>query len=62
MIDTAPISAPIATFRVEAGKESISPETIGKLLQDILDLLATAGTDAERQNPRRPGVAAHCRL
>ena len=52
MIDTNQLSALVSAFRVETEKESISPETVGKLLQDILDLLATASTDAERQ-PRR---------
>ena len=49
MIDTNQLSALISAFRVETEKESISPETVGKLLQDILDLLATASSDAERQ-------------
>ena len=49
MIDTTQLSELISAFRVETEKESISPETVGKLLQDILDLLATASTDAERQ-------------
>ena len=49
MIDTNQLSALISAFRVETEKESISPETVGKLLQDIVDLLATASTDAERQ-------------
>ena len=30
-------------------KENISPETVGKLLQDITNLLANASTDAERK-------------
>lgn len=45
MIDTNQLSALISAFRVETEKESISPETVGKLLQDIVDLLATAKTD-----------------
>ena len=49
MIDTNQLSALISAFRVETEKESISPETVGKLLQDIVDLLATASTDAERR-------------
>ncbi len=48
MIDTNQLSALISAFRVETEKESISPETVGKLLQDIVDLLAAASTDAER--------------
>ena len=49
MIDTNQLSALISAFRVETEKESISPETVGKLLQDIVNLLANASTDAERQ-------------
>lgn len=49
MIDVSAITALIDAFRVETEKESISPETVGSLLQDIADLLATASTDAERQ-------------
>lgn len=49
MIDTNQLSALVSAFRVETEKESISPETVGKLLQDILDLLKNASTDAERK-------------
>ena len=49
MIDVNQLTSLISAFRVETEKESISPETVGKLLQDIVDLLATASTDAERQ-------------
>ena len=49
MIDTNQLSTLISAFRVETEKESISPETVGKLLQDITDLLENASTDAERQ-------------
>ena len=49
MIDTNQLSALVSAFRVETEKESISPETVGKLLQDILDLLATASSDTERK-------------
>ncbi|MBP3737551.1 MAG: hypothetical protein J6I72_00690 [Muribaculaceae bacterium] len=49
MIDTDQLTSLISAFRVETEKESISPETVGKLLQDIVDLLSTASTDAERQ-------------
>ena len=49
MIDTDQLSALISAFRVETEKESISPETVGKLLQDIVDLLATASTGQELQ-------------
>ena len=34
MIDTNQLSVLISAFRVETEKESISPETVGKLLQD----------------------------
>ena len=47
MIDTNQLSALVSAFRVETEKESISPETVGKLLQDILDLLATASSDTD---------------
>ena len=49
MIDVNQLTELISAFRVETEKESISPETVGKILQDITDLLATASTDAERQ-------------
>ena len=49
MIDVTQLTSLISAFRVETEKESISPETVGKLLQDITDLLANASTDAERQ-------------
>ena len=49
MIDTTQLSALISAFRVETEKESISPESVGKLLQDIVDLLATASTGQELQ-------------
>ena len=42
MIDITQLTALISAFRVETEKESISPETVGKILQDITDLLATA--------------------
>ena len=42
MIDISQLTSLVSAFRVETEKESISPETVGKLLQDILDLLATA--------------------
>ena len=49
MIDVTQLTSLISAFRVETEKESISPETVGKLLQDITELLANASTDAERQ-------------
>ncbi len=49
MIDVSQLTSLISAFRVETEKESISPETVGKLLQDITDLLATASTGQELQ-------------
>lgn len=49
MIDINQLTSLISAFRVETEKESISPETVGKLLQDILDLLKTASSDTERK-------------
>ncbi len=49
MIDVSQLTSLISAFRVETEKESISPETVGKLLQDIVDLLATASTGQELQ-------------
>ena len=49
MIDTNQLTSLVSAFRVETEKESISPETVGKLLQDIINLLATASSDTERQ-------------
>ena len=47
MIDISQLTALISAFRVETEKESISPETVGKILQDIIDLLATAIGETE---------------
>ena len=41
MIDISQLTSLISAFRVETEKESISPETVGKILQDIADLLAS---------------------
>ena len=49
MIDTNQLTSLISAFRVETEKESISPESVGKLLQDITNLLAGASSDTERQ-------------
>ena len=49
MIDVTQLTQLISAFRVETEKESISPETVGKILQDITDLLSTASTEAERK-------------
>ncbi len=50
MIDTTQLTQLISAFRVETEKESISPENVGSLLQNITDLLANAST-----------VYRHCR-
>ena len=47
MIDISQLTVLISAFRVETEKESISPETVGKILQDITDLLATAIGETE---------------
>ena len=49
MIDTTQLTQLISAFRVETEKESISPETVGALLQNITDLLANATSTAEQQ-------------
>ena len=49
MIDTTQLTQLISAFRVETEKESISPETVGSLLQNITDIIANASTDAELQ-------------
>jgi hypothetical protein len=42
MIDTTQLTQLISAFRVATEKESISPETVGSLLQNTTDLLANA--------------------
>ena len=49
MIDTTQLTQLISAFRVETEKESISPETVGSLLQNITDLLANATSNTEQQ-------------
>lgn len=49
MIDTTQLTQLISAFRVETEKESISPETVGSLLQNITDLLANASSNVELQ-------------
>ena len=49
MIDTTQLTQLISAFRVETEKESISPETVGSLLQNITDLLANASSSTEQQ-------------
>ena len=47
MIDIQQLTSLISAFRVETEKESISPETVGSILQAIADLLATATSKTE---------------
>lgn len=49
MIDVNQLTSLISAFRVETEKESISPETVGALLQNITDLLANATSSTEQQ-------------
>ena len=49
MIDVNQLTSLISAFRVETEKESISPETVGSLLQNITDLLANASSSTEQQ-------------
>ena len=47
MIDISQLTSLVSAFRVETEKESISPETVGSILQAIADLLATATSETE---------------
>ena len=46
MIDTTSLTALISAFRAEVTQNSISPEKVGGILQQIADLLATATPDS----------------
>ena len=46
MIDTTALTALITAFRAEVTQNSISPEKVGCILQQIADLLATAVPDS----------------
>ena len=46
MIDTTSLTALISAFRAEVTQNSISPEKVGGILQQIADLLATAAPDS----------------
>ena len=46
MIDTGTLTDLITQFRNTTAANSISPETVGSILQKIVDILATAGTQA----------------
>lgn len=48
-MDTSTLTQLINALRAETAEESISPESLGALLQKIVDLLATAGDDATLQ-------------
>ena len=45
--DTSSITALISAFRAEVAQNSISPEKVGSILQQIADLLATAAPDSD---------------
>ena len=47
MIDTTSLTALISAFRAEVTQNSISPEKVGGILQQIADLLATAAPDSD---------------
>ena len=47
MIDINQLSALVSAFRVETEKESILPDNVGSLLQNITDLLASASSSTE---------------
>ena len=47
MIDTTSLTALISAFRAEVTQNSISPEKVGGILQQIADLLATATPDCD---------------
>jgi len=47
MIDITELTNLISAFRTETQKDSISPETVGAILQRIADLLETASSDQE---------------
>lgn len=47
MIDTTSLTALITAFRAEVTQNSISPEKVGGILQQIADLLATAAPDSD---------------
>ena len=47
MIDTTALTALITAFRAEVTQNSISPEKVGSILQQIADLLATVAPDSD---------------
>lgn len=46
MIDTGSLTDLITKFRQTTQAQSVTPETVGSILQKIVDVLATAGTEA----------------
>lgn len=46
MIDVTTLTNLITQFRNTTASNSVSPETVGSILQKIVDILATAGTQA----------------
>ena len=46
-IDTTSVTSLVSEFRLLSAKDSVSPETVGALIQRIVDLLATANSDAD---------------
>ena len=63
MIDISQLTSLISAFRVETEKESISPETVGSILQANADLLATATSETEYNLVKRDGyfdIIYHC--
>lgn len=46
MLDISSLTALVSALRAETAKDSISPETVGSILQKMLDLLNTAAADS----------------
>lgn len=59
MIDISRITSLISAFRAETQRDSITPESLGYLLQSIVDLLANAavGSDVETLRVQLQSVA-----
>ena len=47
MIDTSSITALITAFRAEVAQNSISPEKVGGILQQIVDALSKAASNGD---------------
>lgn len=52
-IDISSLSRLVSDFRALQAKDSISPESLGFLLQAILDLLSTASSDSSQEDFKR---------